>query len=214
MAVIIKTDYKDVSSELPLLFSVEVDSIVQTLERAPGNRFIHFHAPTDEWTVWHMHDGAGNAPDGTGNGLGEAGNALLQRVAEAERRGLSLSDSEVMIKFLKAKQTARTTDVSGYPSFGEAIREAIRGLMAEYADKPASPLRAEAINEVDEWLSENAQPVGNAAWVTKDSTNDIMPSGFAMTLREMAERIKLLEEKVGAAPSNLKPLPGSQDLDM
>ena len=198
MAVIIKTDYKNLPGELPLLFSVEVDSIVQSLELAPGNRFILFSGTTGQWMVCHMHDGLGNAPDGSGDGLDESGKALLQKVAEAERRGLSLSDHEVAIKFLSAMETARTTDMSRHPSFGEAIREAIRGLMAEYADKPASPLRAEAINEVDEWLSENAQPVGNAAWVTKDSTNDIMPSGFAMTLREMAERIKSLEEKVGA----------------
>ena len=126
------------------------------------------------------------------------GKEFLQMVAEAEQRGLSLPDYEVSAKFLKAANSARTTDTSRHSSFGEAIREAIRGLMTEYGDKPASPLQAEAINEVDEWLSENAQPVGNATWVTKDSANDIMPSGFVMTPREMAERIKLLEEKVGA----------------
>ena len=193
---------------------MEVDSIVQTLELAPGNRFIYFSYTSDEWMVCHMHDGSGNAPDGSGNGSDESGKAILQKFSEAERRRLSLSDLEVSIKFLKAIETARTTDVSSHPSFGEAIREAIRGLVSEYGDKPASPLHAEAINEVDEWLSENAQPVGNATWVTKDSTNDIMPSGFVMTPREMAERIKLLEEKIGAVTSNRKPLPGSQDPDL
>lgn len=200
MAVIIKTDYEYLSSGGPLLFSVEVDSIVQTLELAPGNRFIYFGIPTNEWIVCHMHDGEGNAPDESdnGNNLDESSEALLQKVAEAERRGLTFSEFEVSTKFLKARKTARTTDVSRHPSFGEAIREAIRGLMTEYGDKPASPLQAEAINEVDEWLSENAQPVGNATWVTNDATRDVAPSDFVMTPHEMAERIKSLEEKIDA----------------
>ena len=201
MAVIIRTDHKTLSSGI-ILFSVEVDSIVQTLELAPGNRFIFFMDPDDVWVVCHMHDGSGNAPDESGNNLHESGKVLLQKFSELEQSGVPLSDFEIAIKFVNAQKMARTIDLSRHPSFGEAIREAIRGLMTEYGDKPANPLHAKAIDEADEWLSENAQPAGITTWVAKDSTQDIMPSGLVMSPQEMEERIKLLEERIGATTPN------------